>query len=283
MNPFDRTIFFTIAQGEPYEKMAENLFFSLKNKHSNIKTACISYSKIKYCDYVFKISELCPIENNINEAHIHKQSYSFKLGIYEKIPKEFLKNFDKIIFYDSDSICLNSITIDQSILDSNFYVPWCQSIVTQDPLVNKNINLKWEWSGATFKQHSEFAKIHNIKEWKNVNAGMIAISTKELFELIDLYKDWVKKIYKFYGDNHGTEELTFSLMLANLNPEFTMPDICNNRIGQLCMTDTVVNVKYNNFFNYSPWFNSTDKKHYQVIPTCVHFPGQKNKLIYNEK
>jgi|694.fasta_scaffold27921_12 hypothetical protein len=278
MISFDRIIFFAIAQGELYAKMAGNLFRSLKNKNINIKTACISDCEVKYCDFLFKISELCPLENNVNEAHINRQSYSFKLGIYEKLPKDFLKNFDKIIFYDCDSICINPIEIDESIYESIFYVPWCQSIVTQNKDISSRINLNYAWNDAYFSKHKIFADKYNIKEWKNVNAGLIVISINKLSELIDLYKEWVNKIYDFYGPDHGTEELTFSLMMANIDSKFNTPNICNNKIGQLCINQTLENVIDNNKFNYHPWFNSTKQKYYEVNPTCVHFPNQKLEI-----
>lgn len=277
----DKILFFTIAQGDQYEKMASNLFYSLKLKHPEIKTACVSRNVIKFCDYIFNISELCPLTNDINEASINGQSYSFKLGIYKKIPIDFLKQFEKIIFYDCDSICLNNIEIDNSIFDSIFYVPWCQSIVTDNKIINDKINLKWSWSGASFKKHAEFANLIGVKEWKNVNAGMIVISIKELHNLIDLYFDLTNKIYNFYGKNHGTEEITFSLMMSILDSSYSTPNIYTNKIGQLCMDDSIENVKNNNKFNYYPWFNSTKDRYYEVFPTCVHFPGQKSKLIYN--
>jgi hypothetical protein len=280
MNLIKKTIFFTIAQGEIYENMSSNLFRSLKKNNPSIQTASICNNSPKFCDYTFKISDLCPNTKNINEASINNQSYSFKLGIYEKIPQDFLKKFDKIIFYDSDSFSINPIEIEDIIFESIFYVPWCQSIITQNKKISENIDLNWAWNGGYFYQHSEFAKIHNIKEWKNVNAGLISISTNQLFDLIDLYKYWSDKIYKFYGINHGTEELTFSLMMSDLDSQYQTPNICNNKLGQLCMDDTIENVTLNKKFNYFPWFNSTEQKYYEIIPTCVHFPGQKLKLIY---
>jgi hypothetical protein len=283
MSYIDKTIFFTIAQGVLYEKMAENLFLSLKSKNNKIKTACISNNPIKYCDYLFKISDLCPLTNDINECHINEQSYSFKLGIYRKIPQIFLNLFEKIIFYDCDSICLNSIEVDESIFDSKFYVPWCQSIVTEDPVIKFKIDENWAWSGANFKKHCEFAKLNNIQEWKNVNAGLIVISTQELNNLIELYSDLTDKIYKFYGKNHGTEEITFSLMMSIIDPKYQTPNICNNKIGQLCMNDSIQKVRINNKFEYSPWFNSTSTQSYTVFPTCVHFPSQKKELLNNLK
>lgn len=279
MNLIERTIFFTIAQGELYEKLAENLFYSLKLKHPEIKTACISYNPVKFCDYNFNISELCPSLNDINELGINGQSYSFKLGVYKKIPKDFLKQFDKIIFYDCDSICFNQIEIDEIIFESKFYVPWCQSIVTQNSEVNARINENWVWSGAQFKKHAEFAYLNDIKEWKNVNAGLIIISTKEVDNLIELYLFLTNKIYNFYGREHGTEELTFSLMMSLLDSSYKTPDISNNKIGQLCISDNVYNVKNYNSFYYNPWFNSSNKKFYISSPTCVHFPSQKMELL----
>jgi hypothetical protein len=281
MNLIERTIFFTVAQGGLYEKLAENLFYSLKLKHPEIKTACISYNNIKFCDYNFNISELCPLLNNVNESSINGQSYSFKLGIYKRIPKDFLSKFDKIIFYDCDSFCINKIEIDEIIFESKFYVPWCQSIVTKNPQVQSKINESWIWSGAHFYKHAEFASINNIKEWKNVNAGLVVISTKELDNLIEMYSHLTNKIYNFYGHEHGTEELTFSLMMEILDYKYTTPNICNNKIGQLCINENIENVINNNIFKYTPWFNSTDQKSFKVFPTCVHFPGQKSKLIYN--
>jgi hypothetical protein len=278
MNYIDKTIFFTIAQGVLYEKMAENLFLSLKSKNNKIKTACISNNPIKYCDYLFKISDLCPLTNEINECHINEQSYSFKLGVYGKIPKEFFNNFDKIIFYDCDSVCISPIQVDESIFESIFYVPWCQSIVTKNPAIKSKIDENWAWNGANFKKHWEFANLNNIKEWKNVNAGLIVLSANKLFELIETYQQWTNKIYNFYGNHHGTEELTFSLMLADIDPKFKTPNICNNKIGQLCINDNSENVILNNKFNYYPWFNSTDSKYYEVKPTCVHFPHEKLKF-----
>lgn len=282
MNLTERTIFFTIAQGDIYEKLAENFFLSLKSKHDNIKTACISYNPVKYCDYMFDISKLCPSLNNINESSINGQSYSFKLGIYKRIPKDFLNQFDKIIFYDCDSLCINKIEIDEIIFESKFYVPWCQSIVTQNSEINNRINPNWAWNGAEFKKHAEFASINKIKEWKNVNAGLVVISTKELDNLIEMYLDLTNKIYNFYGHEHGTEELTFSLMMSILDSKYTTPNICSNKIGQLCMVDSVEDVINNNKFEYIPWFNSSGQNNFEVFPTCVHFPGQKSKLIYNK-
>jgi hypothetical protein len=279
MNLIERSIFFTVAQGDIYEKLAQNFFFSLKSKHNNIKTACISYNPIPYCDYTFNISDLCPLSNNINESSINGQSYSFKLGIYKQIPKNFLSQFDKIIFYDCDSLCVNTIKIDEIIFESKFYVPWCQSIVTEDPMIKSRINESWDWAGAKFKKHSEFAYLNNIKEWKNVNAGLIAFSTKELDNLIEMYSYLTNKIYNFYGHEHGTEELTFSLMMSILDPKYLTPNICNNKIGQLCMQDSIANVINNNKFKYNPWFNSTINEDYEVLPTCVHFPSQKIELL----
>lgn len=278
MKSYNDIIFFCIAQGSLYEKMTENFFYSLKFFHPNIKTACISHNNINYCDYFFKISDLCPKTNNINEASINGQSYSFKLGTYQKIPREFLDRFKKIIFYDSDSLCLNPIRIDESIYSSKLYVPWCQSIVTEDPNIKKNINEQWIWSGATFQKHRNFAELYNIKEWKNINAGMIVIEIKELNNLIDLYYSLTNKIYNFYGNHHGTEELTLSLMITILDPSYKTPNICNNSLGQLCMNDSIENVKKNKKFLYYPWFNSSGKKYYEVLSTCVHFPGEKNTL-----
>lgn len=282
MSLIERTIFFTIAQGDQYEKMASNLFYSLKLKHPEIKTACISYTPVKFCDYHFSISELCPSLNNINESSINGQAYSFKLGIYKRIPKDFLNQFDKIIFYDCDSICINKIEIDEIIFESKFYVPWCQSIVTEDLKIKSKINENWAWNGAHFYKHAEFAKLHNIKEWKNVNAGLVVISTKELDNLIEMYVNLTNKIYSFYGHEYGAEELTFSLMMSILDSKYTTPNICNNKINQLCMNQSIEDVINNNKFKYTPWFNSTGQESFEVFPTCVHFPGQKLNLIYNK-
>jgi hypothetical protein len=281
MNLINKTIFFTVAQGEDYETMSSNLFYSLKKNNPDIKTACICHNTPKFCDYSFKISDLCPITKDVNESSINNQAFSFKLGIYEKIPKEFLLKFDKIIFYDTDSISISTIQIDEIIYESIFYVPWCQSIVTENKTISQKINLNWVWNGAYFDQHTKFAKLHDIKEWKNVNAGLVVISTQKLFDLIDLYKEWSNRLYNFYGIDHGTEELTFSLMMANIDSKYETPNISNNRIGQLCMNDSIENVMNSKVFNYTPWYNSEDII-YEVIPTCVHFPGEKDKLINNK-
>jgi hypothetical protein len=193
-----------------------------------------------------------------------------------------LVRFNKIIFYDCDSICINKIEIDEIIFESKFYVPWCQSIVTENSKIKYKINENWDWNGAHFYKHAEFAHLHNIKEWKNVNSGLVVISTKELDNLMEMYLDLTNKIYNFYGHEHGTEELTFSLMMSILDNSYSTPNIYTNKIGQLCIDDSIENVRNNNKFKYTPWFNSTGQESVEVFPTCVHFPGQKLNLIYNK-
>ena len=263
-------LIFTVAQGRLYERLASNLFRSIKLFNEKLTTACISLNKPSFCDIHI------PLDRDVNEFCIGGQSYSFKLGILPHI-KDALKDFKKLVYLDCDSECVNKMVFDKAIFDSEFYAAWCQSIVTENEQIRSRINPDWAWQGAKFSKHSEMANFYGIKEWKNINAGLICVSCDKVELLCEKFEIWVERVGKFHHKNVGSEEIILSLMLAEMYPDYKTPDICKNGICQLNMSCNPKTIRKEKSFVYDPWFNSSGST--LVKATCVHSPGGKNTLV----
>lgn len=263
-------LIFTVAQGRLYERLASNLFRSIKFFHDGLTTACMSLNKPSFCDIHI------PLDREINEFSIAGQSYSFKIGAMLQM-KDILKDFKKIIYLDSDSECVNDMKFDKAIYDSEFYAAWCQSIVTENKQIKSKINPDWVWQGAKFSKHSEMANFYGIKEWKNINAGLICVSCDKVESVCEKFEIWVERVGKFHHKNFGSEEIILSLMLAEMYPEYNTPDICKNGICQLNMGSDPKTIRKEKSFIYNPWYNSGGSS--LVRATCVHSPGGKNTLV----
>jgi hypothetical protein len=263
------TLIFTVAQGSVFERMASNLFRTIKNFNEEAVTACLSPNKPNLCD----IHVL--LDRDINDFCLEGQSYSFKLGSLLSM-KDILKDFKKLIYLDSDCECVDKMHFDESIYQSDFYSAWCQSIVTENEEVSSRINRGWSWQGQTFQRHEEFAKENGFKEWKNVNGGLIVISCEKIELICDAFKKWTHKIKNFYGRRGSNDELVLSIILADMYPEYKTPDICRNGICQLNMSHDPRVIRQEKKFMYEPWFNSSGST--LVKATCVHSPGWKELL-----
>lgn len=264
------TLIFTVAQGKLYERLASNLLRSIKTFHEDATTACLSKNCPNFCDIHI------PLDKDVNEFCIGGQSYSFKLGILPHM-KNVLKDFKKLIYIDSDSECVDKMHFDESIYNSDFYSAWCQSIVTENPSVKSKINPEWNWLGQSFRKYTDFALENGIKEWKNVNGGLIVVSCEKIEFICEKFRIWMEKINSFYSKNAGNDELVMSLILAEMYPRYETPDICRNGICQLNMHYDPRTIRKNKSFMYDPWFNSSGST--LVKATCVHSPGGKNVLV----
>ena len=263
-------LIFTVAQGRLYERLASNLFRSIRLFNQEVTTACISLNKPSFCDIHI------PLDRDVNEFCIEGQSYSFKLGILPHI-KDVLKDFKKLVYIDSDSECVDRMYFDESIYKSDFYSAWCQSIVTEDKNIKSRISPDWNWLGQDFRKHAEFALENGIKEWKNVNGGLIVISCDKIDFVFEKFTNWMGKVNSFYNKNAGNDEMIMSLILAEMYPDYKTPDICKNGICQLNMSCNPKTIRKEKSFVYDPWFNSSGST--LVKATCVHSPGGKNTLV----
>ena len=263
------TLIFTAVQGPLYERLAANLFRSIKAFHANSVTACLSKTAPKFCDIHI------PFAGDINEFCIDSVPYSFKLGLLPKL-KDELKNFKKLIYIDSDSECVDTMHFDESIYNSDFYSAWCQSIVTENNDIQSKINPDWNWLGLSFQNLADFAAAHRLKEWKNVNGGLIVISCDKVDVIREKFHAWVDKIKSFYGEPKGQDELVLSLLQAELNPSYATPNIAKNGICQLNTQHDPRTIRQTKSFTYEPWFNTSGST--RVKATCVHSFGWKKIL-----
>lgn len=283
---FNKILFFTVAQGKDYELMALNLCKSIKKYNKRAVIATVSREPVSFSDIHLDIKEICKNTNDINELLIRNQAYSWKMGVTKFLPKEF----KKYVFLDCDSECFSAMDVNDPAIQNKFYSAWCQSIITANKeVMNKIDKNNWSWHGSTFEGLIAFAKKFNIKEWKNINAGMFTIHSSHVDRYIERYYYWADRLscffpeyYKIYNFDKklawGTEEITFSLLQAEEDPMYKSLDICRNRIAQLCMNFSADYVRKNKSFDYSAWF-STRKSSTNVRATTVHFPNGKKELI----
>lgn len=273
-----KCLFLTITQGESYGKMASNLFSTIKKHNQDVKTACFSFERPKECDFYFDIKKISEGCSDLNDFNIGTASYSWKINLISKVPNEILNQFSKVIFLDSDTECVDKMIIDESIMDSDFYVPWCQSIVTDDKTVSSRINKRWVWNGK-FSDHRVFANSQAIKEWKNVNGGLIVVDKKIISKIKEWFEKWEFEVQKHYYCGHS-DEFCLSLMMSECG--YQTPNICKNGISQLNMSCDLDIVRKEKKISYNAWFFTDDiesKSTVEVKATCVHSPGMKHKMM----
>ena len=276
-------LYFSIGQGDMYERMLENLFRSIKKYNPNARTFAISDHVIKSADQTILIKDICPRTGKISELNICNFSCSFKVGAIKHLPEDF-KTY---VFFDADSECVSKIDIDSEVLKLRFYSQWEQPIVTRDKDRAKRIDLNWNWLGMSFREHQEFAKINGIKEWRNINGGFLIFNKEYSSKIFDRFKYWAKKINVDYvrlvnknGFNQyiPNEELPFSLIMAEEDPEYKTPDAYTNNVGQLCYfgnIEELTSVRVKKEFHINPWFNSSGNPLIKVKTTVLHGPNLK--------
>lgn len=291
---FENCLFLSICDGDTYTRLVNNLFKSLKYYHPKIKTACFSKTIIENSDIFLDINKyyktLNIVNNNtLNDFNLSTQDigegphvgYSFKISLISLLESNIIKDYEKIIYLDGDSECVSEMYMDDSIKKSKVFTAFCQSIITQNPSIMNRIHNKWYWNGKYFYEWQNFAKHHNIKEWKNVNGGLYVINTNYIQTLKNNFIKWNREIMSFFNTKilSHNDELIMSLIQAT-EEGYNTPDIARNGISQINTSEDFKQVKKTKIFHYYPWFFSNEEETpIKVNATCVHSPGSKHELI----
>jgi len=291
---FENCLFLSICDSDTYIKMTNNLFRSLKYYHSKIKTACFSKTRIENSDIFLDINKyyktLNIVNNNtLNDFNLSTQDigegphvgYSFKIGLMSLLETNIRNDYEKIIYLDADSECVDEMHMDDTIKKAKVFTAFCQSIVTQNISVSSRINNDWYWNGKYFYEWQKFAKYYNIKEWKNVNGGLYIVNTNYTQTLKNHFVEWNRKIMSFFNSASLThnDELVMSLIHAT-EEGYNGPDIARNGISQINTSENFDKIKEIKKFNYYPWFFSNEEDMpINVKATCVHSPGSKEQFI----
>lgn len=247
--------FFTVAKGESYAHIANTLAFTFK-KHSK-------YTLEIFTDY----PEYITFGNTHNIEEFEHDNYMFKFEYMRNISKKV--DADYYVYIDADTYIVKNFD-------------GLESIITKYPihvfLENELTDSRYQWHGKNLEiigiVFNEISK-RNITYY-NVNGGFFGIQKNKIEEVTNRAYE-TRDLLKNKLTNNFTEEYILSYLAGEYISDVESHLLHNNFDYYSIDTGHLFSNKLpeNSNWSYKEWFS--DKK-YDINPSIVHLPGNKNVL-----